>query len=185
MKHKQKLLSGLLSVWLMLTAFPLSAFAGGYYGSDESGNTVPPASIDSITISTEDVAIEKDSAVTEIEENEVDLDSFFDDLYSVFGGTDALTPVGNMTLVDDILQDESNTSVHKLENEQKSKQFITIQTKNGNYFYLIIDRSGDKENVYFLNMVDESDILALMGTGRKKNPRNRNPCAPVRKSALP
>ena len=58
MKHKQKLLSGLLSVWLALTAFPLSAFAGGYYGSDESGNTVPPAAIDSITISTEDVAIE-------------------------------------------------------------------------------------------------------------------------------
>ena len=175
MKHKQKLVSGLLSVWLALTAFPLSALASGYYGSDESGNTIPPASIDSITISTEDVAIEKDSAMTEIEDDEVDLDSFFDDLYSVFGGTSALTPVGNMTLVDDILQDESNTSVHKLENEQKSKQFITIQTKNGNYFYLIIDRSGDTENVYFLNMVDESDLLALMADGTEEETEKPEP----------
>ncbi len=134
-----------------MAAFSVSASGAAYYASDESGKKVPPGSIDSITISTEDVELDNSgsNAATEIDGITVDLDSFFDNLFNIFGGTDALTPVGNLTLVDDILQDESTASVEKLENEQKSKQFITVQSKNGNYFYIIIDRSGDKENVSF------------------------------------
>lgn len=62
-----------------------------------------------------------------------------------------LTPDGNLTLVDDISGEQS-----------EDKQYMTVVTKNGNYFYIIIDRAGDKENVYFLNMVDEADLLALI-----------------------
>ena len=63
--------------------------------------------------------------------------------------------------MDDIQQTESvdsNGVVH-------SKQFVTLQSKNGNYFYLVIDRSGETENVYFLNLVDEADLMALMEGG--------------------
>ena len=49
-----------------------------------------------------------------------------------------------------------------------NKQFITIQTKSGSTFYVVIDYDApvneDEEQYqsYFLNMVDEADLLALM-----------------------
>lgn len=60
----------------------------------------------------------------------------------------SLTPNGNMTLVDDYVIGDT--------------QYITVQTKSGNYFYIIIDRSGETENVHFLNKVDEADLLPLL-----------------------
>ena len=49
-----------------------------------------------------------------------------------------------------------------------NKQFITVQTKNGNTFFVVIDYDApineDEEQyqTYFLNMVYESDLLALL-----------------------
>lgn len=42
--------------------------------------------------------------------------------------------------------------------EDDSKQFLTIQTKNGNTFFLVLDRSSNTENVYMLSMIDENDL---------------------------
>ena len=64
----------------------------------------------------------------------------------------ALTPDGNAALVDDF---------------GDNKQLITVTTKAGNYFYILIDRANeDKETaVHFLNQVDEADLEALMEDG--------------------
>lgn len=70
----------------------------------------------------------------------------------------AFTPKGNMGLVDDVVQDSETDE----EGNYVGKQFITVESKNGNTFYIIIDRDGKNENVYFLNAVDEADLLALM-----------------------
>lgn len=71
----------------------------------------------------------------------------------MMGGSDALTPDGNLTLIDDI---GSSTKA--------GKQFITLESKNGNTFYLIIDRDDEgEETVHFLNQVDEADLMALTG----------------------
>ena len=67
----------------------------------------------------------------------------------------ALTPDGNLTLVDDYRTDNADGS---------GKQFITLVTKAGNTFYLVIDRDDEGEQtVHFLNLVDERDLLSLMG----------------------
>ena len=43
-----------------------------------------------------------------------------------------------------------------------TKEFLTIQTKNGNTFFLVLDRSSNTENVYMLSMVDENDLAEFL-----------------------
>ena len=65
--------------------------------------------------------------------------------------TPPLTPKGNATLVDDY---------------GCNKQLITVTTKSGNYFYILIDRAAEGEQtVHFLNQVDEADLMALTENG--------------------
>ena len=74
----------------------------------------------------------------------------------VTGGVEPepLTPEGNLTLVDDYHTDYSDGS---------GQQFITLVSKSGATFYLVIDRNAKgQQTVHFMNLVDEADLLALM-----------------------
>lgn len=78
-----------------------------------------------------------------------------------------VTPEGNATLVDDFYGD---------------KQLITVTTKAGNYFYILIDRANeDKETaVHFLNQVDDADLQALLEDGNRDK-EVRRPRASIRR----
>ncbi|MCF0123209.1 MAG: DUF4366 domain-containing protein [Ruminiclostridium sp.] len=92
--------------------------------------------------------------VTIDEETFAKLTALVSAMFSENGGNSgaSLTPDGNLTLVDDI---GSTTAV--------GQQFITLVSKNGNTFYMVIDRNDKgEENVHFMNLVDEADLLALM-----------------------
>ena len=66
----------------------------------------------------------------------------------------ALTPEGNLTLVDDHHTNYSDGS---------GQQFITLVSKSGNPFSLVIDRNAKgQQTVHFMNLVDEADLLTLM-----------------------
>ena len=82
-----------------------------------------------------------------------------------------LTPEGNMNLVDDMVT-------------VSGKQFITVTTRDGNYFYIIIDRDDNgNQTVHFLNQVDvnnwqqvkaenqvdEADLLDLLDEDELKD----------------
>ena len=68
--------------------------------------------------------------------------------------TGALTPEGNLTMVDDY---------HTSYSDGSGQQFITLVSKSGATFYLVIDRNAKgQQTVHFMNLVDEADLLTLM-----------------------
>lgn len=151
-----KLLPHLLALMLCCAVLPTPALAGGGPEAEEPLNVLTSwADCFGPGMDPEKDALpEKDDKTdtTEIiEKSDTDANEV----------RNPLTPEGNMTLVDD---DSTSSSF-------KERQFLTITSRKGNYFYLIIDRANDgTENVHFLNQVDEADLLPLIKTEDEESP---------------
>lgn len=80
---------------------------------------------------------------------------------------------GNGQLMDELSEDES-------------KQFLTIQTKNGNTFFMVLDRSSNTENVYMLSLIDENDLAEFIGDGQKEpEPEQEQPVVVIPETENP
>ena len=74
------------------------------------------------------------------------------------------------------------------EKSETGKEFYTIQTASEKVFYLIIDRDGEEEVVYFLTEVTENDLLNVTADNSETLPKNSaalESAIPVTEGALP
>jgi hypothetical protein len=78
------------------------------------------------------------------------------------------TPVPTIEPGEGFTKDGNLVTRDLLYDKYTNKQFITVQTSGGNTFYIVIDydkpidEDGEQYQTYFLNMVDEADLLAAM-----------------------
>jgi hypothetical protein len=71
---------------------------------------------------------------------------------AVPGSSNAFTPDGTGTVIDNAADSDG-------------KEFFTVETVDGNVFYLIVDRERGADNVYLLNAVTERDLASLAKAG--------------------
>lgn len=74
------------------------------------------------------------------------------------------------------------------EQSGQGKEFYTIQTASDKVFYLIIDRDGEEEMVYFLTEITENDLLNTTSDNSETLPKNSaalESAIPTEESALP
>ena len=76
----------------------------------------------------------------------------------------------------------------KDEDMNLGKEFYTIEAASGKVFYLIIDRDGEEELVYFLTEITENDLLNVTTDNSETLPKNSAALEsqiPITESALP
>ena len=161
MKKRIAMLALVTTILAGCTATPAFAYTEESANPGETiivGQDVPDASAQSTEENAETSTEESTGESTEPAETETPAEETVESEEPVIDRSepiDPLTPDGNMSLVDDVATG--------------TKQFLTLTTRSGNFYYLIIDRDKDgNENVHFLNQVDERDLISLMDEDEAK-----------------
>lgn len=142
MKIKRRILAMLLVLVMCMTTLATTAFA---YADDPDPEAPPTTEATEAPEETESSVIPPVTETTPTETTQVVAED----------GT-GFSEDGNL-ITRDLLFDKNT-----------NKQFITVQTRNGETFYIIIDydkptdEDGNQYETYFLNLVDEADIQALL-----------------------
>ena len=145
MKRITKFLTSTAALCLIAGASPaLSVYA------EETNETPVTTSVVSsettVLVSTLPVPKETEPAVTTGNPSTIAPE----DVNNSEGSAEVTLPSGNGVLLEDVLDEDVN------------RQFLTIQSRNGNTFYIVVDKDDSgHSNVYFMNLVDEYDLLAF------------------------
>ena len=148
----KRLKAGLIAVFastLMACGSATPAFAQANPDAEQSAVTVEETSDSTGSDTNSD-----SSAESTVQSDGTDSTDSTDSTRDVSG---ALTPDGSLTLVDDVDDEDA-----------ENMQFMTVTTRDGSYYYIIIDRSGSEDNVYFLNAVDAADLMNVMTDEEKE-----------------
>ena len=152
----KRLKAGLIAVFastLMACGSATPAFAQANPDAEQSAVTVEETSDSTGSDTNSDSSAESGTEST-VQSDGTDSTDSTDSTRDVSG---ALTPDGSLTLVDDVDDEDA-----------KNMQFMTVTTRDGSYYYIIIDRSGSEDNVYFLNAVDAADLMNVMTDEEKE-----------------
>lgn len=87
--------------------------------------------------------------------------------YPSSGSSSSYSSYSSSDKDDDDDEDKDKTSSSEtryIENTERGKEFYTIQTESEKVFYLIVDRNGENETVFFLTEVSERDLLNVTET---------------------
>ena len=141
-KSKRRILSMMLALVLCFSALPVTAFAGG--GPEDGSDKV-------LEYWSQDSTPQQPNQQT---------------------GQPSTPPAAQQPKQGEPLAEGSEFSTRDLLYDKDThKQFITVEGRNGNTFYIVIDYDSpvnDKEEqykTYFLNKVDEADLAALVEQG--------------------
>ncbi len=165
-----------------LTAFLLltSVSAISVYADNEDVIPAETEISDEIIEENTDTAVEETSENPEAEKSETqasdeEIDAamgLFGDLFSeaLMNGEWTVSDDNEEETVpdyygDDYYDTEGNASLVKENNiihESEEMQFISVTTRDGSVFYVLIDYTAETDNVYFLNKVDAYDLYALL-----------------------
>ena len=152
----KRLKAGLIAVFastLMACGSATPAFAQANPDAEQSTVTVEEVADSTGSDTNSDSSAESGTGST-VQSDGTDSTDSTDSTRDVSG---ALTPDGSLTLVDDVDDEDA-----------ENMQFMTVTTRDGSYYYIIIDRSGSEDNVYFLNAVDAADLMNVMTDEEKE-----------------